>query len=218
MLAVAAGDRDAARVDQRQVALRQPEHVEVVAEPRAGVESPQHLRDPRRHPGRRQRLVRHRPRGQPLEDEDVQLRDGVDDPRRDAGLGRRERVVQLVAAIDRQQLGRRPRDPHEVGRARRPRPGSSVGQPGRDPLRRDGPAGPRRDRGDDLLDRGRHAERVAQPLPCRGRSVSAAGVSASMVEHARAVIIGGGVGGTSHRVPPDRARLARTSSSSTARS
>ncbi len=80
MLAVAGRDRDVTRVDQCQVALGEPEHVEVVAEPWARVETPQDLGDPRRHPGRPERPDRHRPRRQPLEHEDVPLGEVVARP------------------------------------------------------------------------------------------------------------------------------------------
>ena len=75
-----------------------------------------------------------------------------------------------------------------------------VRQPGRDRLGRDRPPGPVRDRRDDLLDR-RAARRQRASVPRYpvgvGRRRSSGRRSEAVVEHARAVIIGGGVGGTS---------------------
>ena len=60
-------------------------------------------------------------------------------------------------------------DADEVRRAVDHDPVVRVGQPGRDPLGgRPAAAGPARDRGDDLLDRGWHAETIAQRLRFEG--------------------------------------------------
>ena len=141
-------------------------------------------RDPRRHPGRPQRLVRHRPGIEPLEHEDVPLGHRLDDARRDAGLGRRDRVVDLVAAVDGEELRIRTGDPHEERRPVDDDPPVRVGQPGRDPL------------GGHV----RPAQSGIAAMTCSMVGGTARGYRsryASMVEHARAVIIGGGVGGTS---------------------
>ncbi len=135
-------------------------------------------------PGRPQGLVRHRPRVEPLEGEHVPRGDRLDDQRRDARLGRGERVVQLVGPVHGQHFRPGPGDPDEIRRPVDDDPPVRVRQPGRDPLRDGVMSRPVGNGRDDLVDRGWHAERVAQPLRFDGG-------------HTRAVIIGGGVGGTS---------------------
>ena len=190
MLAVAGRDRDVALVDQRQVALGGAEHVEVVAKPGPGVELPQDRGDPPRHALGAARLsldivrASSHSRTKTSQSGSVWTTRGAT-PASAAAT----RVVELVAAIDREQLRAGAGDPHEAGRAVHLDPVVRVGQPGRDPLGGHGPPRPIGDRGDDLLDRRWH--RTAAPE----RVVAAA--TLSMVEHARAVIIGGGVGGTS---------------------
>ena len=151
MLAVPGRDGHAALVDQREVPFGDAEHVEVVAKPRAGVEPAQDRRDPLRHPGRAQRLVRHRPAVDPLEREDVP---SPRRPRTTRGetpvVAAATRVVPLVRPVYGEQLGRRARDADEVGDAIDRDPVVRVGQAGRDRLVADRPARPGGDRRDDV--------------------------------------------------------------------
>ncbi len=229
-LAVAVRDREGALVAHPQISLGQPEHVEVVAEARAAVEPAQCDGDPGGHVLGGERLVRHRPAGQPLEDEHAVLRQVMEHPRPDARLGGRHRVVRLVGSVDGQQVRRGTGDADEDGHAVDDDPIVRVRQAGGDRLDRDGPARPLGDRGDDLVDggdgsgtSGRRLYRSARgawgsagrrAVPRRRAaarpgtlSVSARRSPASegqrdeggrdRVEHARAIVIGGGVGGTS---------------------
>ena len=163
MLAIAGRDGDRPLVDERQVSLGDAEHVEVVPKARTGMELPEGRRDPRRHPcrpqtprstssGHRATRARRRPTRARV----------CDDPRRDAGRRRRDRVVDLVPAVDGEQLRVRAGDPHEERRPVHDDPPVRVGQPGRDPLGGDDAPGPVRDRRDDLLDRGDGHGRVSR--------------------------------------------------------
>ena len=144
----------------------------------------------------------------------------VEDPRPDPRDRRRPGVVELVRAVDREQLGGRPGDPHEAWRAVDLDPVVAVGQAAGDRLDPDRPARPGRDRGDDLArsfgSPGWIGMRLIVPPdtlpPGRWRARWPARLqarSARGMDQAQAVIIGGGVGGTQHRLPPGRTRLAR---------
>ena len=77
-------------------------------------------------------------------------------------------LCDLVPAVDGEQVRVGAGDPHEERRAVDHDPPVRVRQPGRDPLGDDLTTRPVGDRRDDLVDRGWHAERVAQRLPFEG--------------------------------------------------
>ena len=104
VLPIAGWDGDRPLVDERQVPLGDVEHVEVVPKARAGMELAECRGDPLGHAGDPETLVRHRPGVEPLEREDIPLRQRRDDPWCDAGRRRRDSVVDLVPAVDGEQL------------------------------------------------------------------------------------------------------------------
>ena len=104
---ISSRNHDRTLVDDGQVALGEPEHVEVVPKAGSGVEPAERVGDAARHPGLLEGGLGHRARAQPFEDEHVPVGQGVQDPGRHAGRGRGSRVVQLVGAVDRQELRRR---------------------------------------------------------------------------------------------------------------
>ena len=79
-------------------------------------------------------FVGHGPCVEPLERERVPLGHRLDDARGDSRFGGRDRVVELVPAIDREEIRVGPGHPHEERRAVHLDPVVRVGQPGRDPL------------------------------------------------------------------------------------
>ncbi len=123
------------------------------------MEGPERGRDPLRHLRRGQRRVGHRRAGDELEDGGPQFRHDLHDPRPDAHAGGGAGVVQLVLAIDGQQVGLGPGDAHDEGRAIHPHEVVVVGQAARQQGRLRRAAAPGRDGGDDLLDRHAHSSR-----------------------------------------------------------
>ena len=80
----------------------------------------------------------------------------MEDPWADPRLGRGSRVVELVGAVDRQEIGPRTRDAHEDGHAVDDHAMVLVGEPGHDRLAAHVRAGPLGDGRDDLVDGRRH--------------------------------------------------------------
>ena len=105
------------RVDDSQVLLDQPEHVEVLREARRAVEAGERLGHPPRHRRRLQPRRRHRLAGDERQHHHVQLGDVFQDRRTDPGAGRSPGVVDLIGAVDREQLGRGAGEPHDVSLA-----------------------------------------------------------------------------------------------------
>ncbi len=87
------------------VAALNVEHVEVGAEAARPVQPAAGVGDERQPVAPAQILGAQHVAVDELEDERVVLRQRRDEPRPDAGLGRRDRVVHLVRAVDREQAG-----------------------------------------------------------------------------------------------------------------
>jgi len=125
------------------------------------------------HAGWPEGIVRHRPGVEPGEHDDVKGRQVVDDGRPGASRRGGTRVVELVAAVHRKELGRLARDPEEVRRAVDSDPVVAVRQPAADRYGGDLPTMPRGHGGEDLVDcRGRRGH--GHSLANTARAVAAA--------------------------------------------
>src|SRR5437867_571940 len=135
-----------------QIELDQPEHVEVVEEPRARMEALEGIAHPPGHRRRPESFPRHRLALDELHHHHVELGEILEDPGRHSGRGCGLGIVPLVLPIDREQLRGTPRDPHHVPRAVRfdqvVRVGEAAGERGDG----DVPALQQFDTFDDLLD------------------------------------------------------------------
>jgi len=130
-----------------------------VAEAAAAVQTPARTRDRLEAVAAAERLRIHHLAVEELEHERVVLRQRRHDGRPDAALRRRDRVVHLVLAVDREQAGVLAGDAHDVGAARRRHLVVRVREPARERL--DLAAAKLRHRLEDVLEghRGRVYER-----------------------------------------------------------
>ena len=185
-----------------EIAALDLEHVEVVQEAPRRVQPPAGARRPARAGRRAAASRRPSPALEEAEHERVVLRAAPRRRRADAGLRGRDRVVQLVLAVDREQARVLVRDADDVAAVRRRDLVVRVRQPARERL---------------------DARRRAAPGTASRTSSSATArsyrtwiLAAVMPERARAVVIGGGViGCSSSTTSRSSAGRTRCSSSST---
>jgi len=104
-VAVIGGDRDLVRVDDLQVSLDQPEHVEVQEKTLRCMQAAERRGHSLRHLLRLQRLRRHGSPLDELEHHHIEVGNDLEHARADPGRGRRLGVEHLVDAIDGQELG-----------------------------------------------------------------------------------------------------------------
>ena len=100
-LSIIGGNTDVVLLDDPQVVLDQPEHVEVLQEARRCVQTLKRLGHAPCHPLRLQGLCRHRGSFDELENHHVQLRDVFQHSRTDAGAGRSSGVMDLIYPVNR---------------------------------------------------------------------------------------------------------------------
>src|SRR5262249_12890175 len=136
---------------------------------RPSVEDPERRGDPTRHAWLAQRLVGHGPAMEKLDDgRAAAVREVMEDRRPDAERGGDTSAVELVRAIDGEELGGRAGNPHHERVVADVDPVVCVGEPVGQRAIRDGAASPGTDPLDDLLDgnapRGSHGG-YARPGP-----------------------------------------------------
>jgi hypothetical protein len=116
------------------------------------VENAERRGDPAGHAGLAQGVVGHGPAVQELDHRRAAVREVMAHRGTDAEPGRHAGAVELARAVDGQEIRGRPRDPHDERLPVHIHPVVRVGETVRQWANGDGPAAPRVDPVDDLLD------------------------------------------------------------------